>query len=573
MEQDNKKQSYSFSPDNVEVPYQALPYLLRDRSKECPEREAVVFLGTDGNRTSVKYKELYDEAFYFAKGLIESGIEKNDIVAISNKNSPEWIISSLGVQMAGAVPLHFFFKKRNGSDVTETLHSIPNCSTLIIDPGEEDKNVDICKNFLHFFEPTINGSVSSNMIEDLHQLFFMTSPQKESNCSTVYDLIEIGKLSSCKLPQVSPDDIAAIFLTSGSTGVPKAVPTTHLSLLRSMFDFAANVESRHYNDRPFSWAGGYPAVFMVNSSTLVTASDLMALNSIDEINNFTVKALEAENCTSALMITPCLHDMMHGKTPECKQWPLKVISTGGLPVELSCIKAAGVIADKVVVIYGATEVGFAASIEVENYSIGFPSSGVELKIVDDEGNIVPKGTAGELYLRCRDRFQGYINNKQKSISCSNNAGWYKTDDIGMMRENGNIVITGRKSDMMIIGGLLVSPIFIESIVKSHPNVVEAYIYPVHDEKSFQCAYAAVVVEPEGSLTETDLKNYIIDKQGINEDSYIEKRYIPEHFIFYKELPHTHNGKIDRKATALMIKSARKLGFRRRSSVRDLKPLY
>lgn len=581
MEQSNQKQSYSFTPDTGDVPYQALPYLLRDRCQIFPDREAIVFLDNDGQRSSLKYKELYDKAFFLAKGLLECGVEKGEVVAISNKNSPEWIISTLGVQMVAAVPLHFFFKRQDGTDITEILHSIPKCSTLIIDPGEKNKNINICKNFLQVFEP--NGSVSSNMIEDLHQLFVMTPTENGTKCSSVYDLIGIGQQSSCKLPLVSPDDIAGIFLTSGSTGIPKAVPMTHFSLLKSTFDFAECMqlsdESRHYNDRPFSWVGGYPAVFIAKNSTVVTASNIVALKSIEEINSFTVSALETENCTSALVITPCLHDLMHGDIPQCKQWPLKVVATGGLPVESTCTKAAGIIADKVVVLYGATEIGMASALEVtasdkfEDYSIGFPVPGVELKIVDDEGNIVPRGTTGELYLRRRDRFQGYLNNKQKTKECTTSAGWYKTDDIAVMREDGNAIVTGRKSDMMILGGLLVSPIFIESIVKNHPSVVDVYIYPVHDDKSFQRAYAAVVTKSGESLSETELKNYIMEQQGLNKDSFIDKRQIPEHFLFYKELPHTHNGKLDRKATALMIKSTKNLGFRRRSSVLDLKPLY
>ncbi|XP_052087048.1 medium-chain fatty-acid--CoA ligase-like [Mytilus californianus] len=566
MEQSNEKQSYAFTADTSEVPYQAIPYLLRDNAKICPDREAIVFLSTTGERSCVKYQELHDRAKYFAKGLLETGIKRNDVVAISNKNCVEWAISSLGVQMAGAIPLHFFFKRLDGSDVLETLHGIPKCSTLIIEPGHLDKNVGICKKFACSFQPEISSSISSKSLADLYQVLLLQPSDNGTRCSTVADLIEKGKVSNNALPLISPDDIAAIFLTSGSTGIPKAVPHTHLSLIRSLYDFGNYMDlepcTRYYNDRPFSWLGGYPGVYMVHQSTRVTASDIMALKTIDEINCFTTKALEAEKCTVALLITPCLHDMMHNKLPPCKQWPMKVIATGGLPVESSCTKAAGVIADKVVVVYGITEVGFASTMSVSNpndfedHSIGYPAPGVELKIVDDEGNIVTKGTSGEIYFRSRDRFQGYMNNKEKSVLCSDKAGWYKTDDIGVMRENGSFVITGRKSDMMIIGGLLVSPLYVENIIKKHPMVVDAYIYPVHNDKMFQCAYAAIVVEPEGALREEDLRNYIVQQQSGNRDSFLAKRYIPEHFIFYKELPHTHNGKLDRKATALMIKSTK-----------------
>lgn len=563
-EQNNATQSYAFTPDAHEVGYQSIPDRLRDIAKQYPDREAIVFLTTTGKRNVIKYQELYDQAKCFARGLIEVGIKKNDVIGISNKNCVEWEISTLGAQMAGAIPLHFFFKRLDGSDVLETLHGIPQCTTLIIDPGNGDINIDICENLLSSFDPGVSGSVSSDTLVDMRKvLLLVPSEKKGTKCSTISDLIKLGKSSNCELPQISPDDNAAIFLTSGSTGIPKAVPQTHISLIRSGMDFGKYMDlvpgDRHYNDRPFSWLGGYPCAFLVHMTTRITASDIMALKTIDDINVFTVKSLETENCTAALIITPCLHDMLHTKIPPCKQWPLKVIATGGLPVESSCTKAAGTIAKSVVVMYGATEVGFISSISVtrpedfEEYSVGYPAPGVELKIVDDDGNIVPKETAGEIYFRSRDRFQGYMNNKEKSAQCCDKTGWYKTDDIGIMRENGNFIVTGRKSDMMIIGGLLVSPLYVESVVKKHPEVVDAYIYPVHDDKMFQRAYAAVVLQPKSRLTEQDLKNYIL-QQLKGKDSFLETRFIPEHFIFFKDLPHTHNGKLDRKATALKIRA-------------------
>ncbi|XP_063419643.1 3-[(3aS,4S,7aS)-7a-methyl-1,5-dioxo-octahydro-1H-inden-4-yl]propanoyl:CoA ligase-like [Mytilus trossulus] len=567
MEQSNEKQSYAFTPETCDFQYQALPNILRDNAKIFPDREAVVFLSTTGERTSIKYQELYDQAKFFAKGLLETGIKRNDVVAISNKNCVEWVISSLGVQMAGGMPLHFFFKRLDGSDLLETLHGIQKCTTLIIDPGDQDKNVDICRKFACNFQPEVSSSISSKVLVDLYQVLLLQPSHNGITCPSVANIIEKGRIALITLPLISPDDIAAIFLTSGSTGIPKAVPQTHLSLVRSLYGFGKHMEldpgARYYNDRPFSWTGGYPGVNIVHKTTRITASDVMALKTIDDINRFTAKALEAENCTAALIITPCLHDMMHTKLPPCKQWPLKVIATGGLPVESSCTKAAGVIADKVVVMYGTTEFGLGSAMQVSNpndfedYAIGYPTPGVELKIVDDDGNIVPKGTSGEIYFRSRDRFQGYLNNKEKSALCLDKAGWYKTDDIGVMRENGIFIVNGRKSDMMIIGGLLVTPLCVENIIKKHPNVIDAYVYPVHDDKMFQRIYAAVVVQPEGTLSDEAIRNYIVQQQSGNLDSFLEKRYIPEHFFFYKELPHTHNGKLDRKTTALMIELSTK----------------
>lgn len=568
----NNELSYQYTPEQDAIPYQTIPEILKITAKICPEREAVVFLSTNGSRKSLKYVELYEKATLFAKGLLEKGIVKEDVVAISNQNCPEWLVSTLGVQMAGAIPLHFFFKNKNGSDVANTLRGVPRCTAMIIDPGKKNINIDICKNFICLNKKNSSAdSVSSDIIVNLRNFLLLNKPFKDAHYSSVSEIVETGQQSSKDLPFLSPDDIGVIFLTSGSTGIPKAIPVTYLTLLRYMQGHVSTMGlspgTIHYNDRPFSWQVGYPEATIICQATLVTASDIMNLETTDDINNFMINAIEAENCVSAVMMTTCMYKLLHSeKIPPCKQWPLNVVVTGGVPVESTCAKCVGTISKKFVILYGSTEVGMMANLVVKNsenyedYNVGYPAPGVELKIVDENGKIVPRGTVGEICSRSRDRFLGYINAKEKNAMVVDRAGWYKTDDVGIMLENGCSRVTGRKSDIMIIGEVLVSSTYLENIIKKHPNIFDAYVYPLHKDSTFHCAYAAVEAKPAGSLSEEELRSYVLDAMTVNKNSYFERLPVPEHFIFYDALPRTHNGKLDRKATAMMIQSTKGLNL-------------
>ncbi len=169
-------------------------------------------------------------------------------------------------------------------------------------------------------------------------------------------------------------------------------------------------------------------------------------------------------------------------------------------------------------------------------SIGVPIPSTEIQMMDDEGNVLPIGEAGELCARGPQVFKGYWQKDNSSVF--HPGGWFKTGDVAVMEEDGYIRIVDRKKDMILVSGFNVYPNEIEGVVATHPKVLEVAAIGVKDP---QCGEAVkiCVVKKDESLTEAELKEFCKENfTGYKRPKYIE---------FLKELPKTNVGKILRRA--------------------------
>lgn len=545
----SQSSSYIFTPEKFDVPYISLPDRLQQLATEHPEREAMICWSTDGHRKSITYAELYTRSELFAKGLATFGFERNSVIAVTNTNSTEWLVCTLGSQMAGLIPLHFSLSSFSAENIVNLLNEIGRCTAIVMEPS----NIEVCNEFIENFNKKTESLISTQ-VPTVRNIFFMNSTDEKF--MTVRDICNIGSTSVSTLPHISADDICGVFLTSGSTGMAKAVPHTHLKMIHAGYIWGGNLEiqpgEKFYNTLPFSWQGSYPSIFLAMKATRVTITDIMAMKSVTEITDLTVHVLKEENCTSAFFISPVIYELIKRETQNPNIFPLRVINTAGLPVDAQCANVIGKVANKFGVGYGCTEIGFICCFLVDKtedydqFACGYPVSGTEIKVVNDNGDIVPLGITGEIYVRQRDRFLGYLNAREKNDLCCGQTGWYKSDDIGFIKQDHTLVVTGRKSDIMILGGDLVSPSYLEGILKKHQCVANAYIYPVRDTQMFQQACAAILVRKDKVVRGDELKDFLIKQRGTNSDSFLANRFIPEIYMIFDTFPSTHSGKLDRK---------------------------
>ena len=537
--------SYIYIPETVDILYTSIPDKLKELAEECPDREAVIFCSPDGGRCSITYFQLYTNAELFAKRILTYGFERGSIIAVANINTPEWLICTFGLQMAGLVPLHFAFARESPNSVVNLLNGVGNCVAIILDSSD----IGVFKQFIETMDT--NGKAISTKIPSLQNVFPMNAFNDEQ--------IPSGQ---CNLPYITADDICGIFLTSGSSGLAKAVPMTHMRMIEMGVHWGKLLDvqpgEKFFNDKPFSWQGSYPSIWLATKGSRVTVTDIFAMKSVEEINDFTLRVLESESCVSAFLLTPCISDLLSRKELSVRVFPLRVICTAGLPVDSFCANVIGRTATKFAVAYGCTEIGFMCSTvvnsnEYENYEVGQPLPGTEIKIVDENEHIVQKGTTGEIYVRLRYRFLGYLNAKQKAEQCCDKTGWYKTDDVGYVKPDNSVVVTGRKSDMMVIGGALVSPSYIEGVLKTHPSVANVYIGPVHDKQTFQHGCAAIILKKDKTVTVEELVNFLTKEKGKYAESFLGNLHVPKTFLFFESFPKTHSGKLDRKALKDEIK--------------------
>lgn len=553
---DVKNQSYGRTVDTLNVPFTTFPKLLEKWATLKPESEAFVFYTFGKPKTSISFGKLYQDALKLAKGLRRLGINKGDIVAIAGFNTPEWLVSTYASQLVGARPLFFTLHDKKGENMTGIIKKVGGCKMIIFDPGQDDLHWKISQKFLTV-DPS-NGAVKKSDIPSVEWVLLMTPLESTEKCFTIND---VAFEEDTSLPELDPADIAAILQTSGSTGFPKAVECSHYRLLQTAFHFTylsewndpkKDGEFVFFNDRPFYWLGGFPCLSLATGGKHVTQTNTLVFTSIAEIVKFNSQIVQNEKIPYGLFVTPFLLELL---MLEDFSWKFRSVITGGQPVPASCLSAIGKMYDTLGVLYGSSEAalncGKTYHTSSERYVGMAALPGVEMKIVGNNGMIVPVGTKGELYIRnVTAAFRGYINEPEKTAAVISSSGWYKTDDFAHINSEGCVEIHGRVSDVLEIGGAKVLPSFIEEIIKKNPAVKEVVVFAVKDIKhADDIACAAVVLKNEATLTAESLTEFIKEELKFSEDAkFLQYIYVPKHILFLDNLPKTATGKNDRMKT-------------------------
>ena len=191
--------------------------------------------------------------------------------------------------------------------------------------------------------------------------------------------------------------------------------------------------------------------------------------------------------------------------------------------------------------YGLTEVGpnnFYLpddSVMEKPTSVGYPVFHCEMRIVDDDNNILTNGDVGELMLRGPHAFSGYWEEPEETIKVIESDGWIHTGDLAIRDEEGFYYIVGRKKDMFISGGENIFPTEIEEILYKHPKILESAVIGVPDEKWGEVGKAFIVLKKGKSMTENEVRKYF--------DGKLARYKIPKYYEFRDDLPKSAAGKI------------------------------
>jgi long-chain acyl-CoA synthetase len=339
---------------------------------------------------------------------------------------------------------------------------------------------------------------------------------------------------------VEGEDTAVILYTSGTTGKPKGAELTHANLSRNVevaVDLLAlDARSVVLGALPLFHAFGQTCA--LNAAVAVGAS----LSLIARFNaNKALEIIERDRVTAFEGVPTMYAAMLHapdGDTYDTSS--LRVCISGGaaMPVEVmrgfeqqfGCTVLEG---------YGLSETSPMASFnhpdrERKPGSIGTPVTGVEMKVVDDDGNEVPRGEAGEIVIRGHNVMKGYWKRPDATAEAIR-GGWFRSGDIGRIDDEGYFYIVDRKKELIIRGGFNVYPREIEEVIYEHPAVREAAVIGIpHSELGEEVA-AAVVLKPGSTATEAEIRDHV--KSNVAAYKY------PRHVWFLDELPKGATGKI------------------------------
>ena len=230
-------------------------------------------------------------------------------------------------------------------------------------------------------------------------------------------------------------------------------------------------------------------------------------------------------------------------------WSLRTIGIGGQPVakhSVSCIEKG--VAKQLNINYGTSEATSVSSCIVTNgddfveYACGRPLPGVELKVVNNNSEIVPPFIRGEICIRSEGMFKCYYNDEVSTRAAMSEDGWYKSGDAGYMTDGGIIYVEGRTSDTIVSGGVAFSPAIMETLLNKFEGIKAAMIVSVPDE-TLKNAVCACFVSEEGSDVNDDILRRYLER--ISAEKVHLFPVFPKYLVKFDAFPQTHTGKASR----------------------------
>ncbi|MGQ0434397.1 MAG: FadD3 family acyl-CoA ligase [Microthrixaceae bacterium] len=423
------------------------------------------------------------------RSFMAAGIERGDRVAIWSPNVWEWIVALLGLQSAGAVvvPINTRYKgdeaayilRTSRARILVTVHGFLGNDYVALLEGHD----------LPALEQTVvlRGDVRPGTVS--------WSDFLASGAAVDRDALD------ARVASLSADDTSDILFTSGTTGNPKGVVATHGQTLRGFADWAAIVGLRH-DDRylvvnPFFHSFGYKAGIIAS----LTVGATIVPQAVFDIPM--AMANVAEHRITALPGPPAIYQtfLNHPDLDRSAMQSLRLAVTGAAPVPVELIKRMEdeLGFETVVTAYGLTETCGIVTVcwpsdppELISGSSGRAIPGVGVRIVDDDGTELPRGTPGEIMVRGYNVMQGYFEDPEQTAATIDADGWLHTGDIGTMDDGGYVTITDRKKDMFITGGFNAYPAEIERLLLTHPGVAQAAVIGVPDERMGEVGMAFIV---------------------------------------------------------------------------------
>ena len=472
------------------------PMLLADRAERFCDELAVV----DGD-VALTFGELAARAARVAAGLIDRGVGRGDTVAIWAPNRFEWIVTALGLQMTGAalLPLNTRFKSSEVRALLERTRAVALISvgTFLGVDYPMMLNADTS-------DSRVGGPVAG--LDNLRHVF--TLDVTRAPWATPWSELSEGS-SVCndvvweRARTVRDDDVCDVLFTSGTTGVPKGAMCTHAVTMNAYETFVDHVGIRR-GDRylivnPFFHAFGYKAGWL---SCLIAGATAYPLATFDVAH--AIEIVAREHITVFPGPPTVYYSMLEsGLADREKLASLRLSITGAATVPEALIRRMqrDLTFDDILVGYGLTEANGLGTMcrpgtapEVAAATSGPSIPGMELRTVDDAGNDVVVGEAGEIWLRGH-QMKGYLDDPVATAAAIDTDGWLKTGDIGFVDSDGNLHVTDRKKDMFIVGGFNVYPAEVENLMLAHPAVSQVAVVGVADDRLGEVGHAFVIERP------------------------------------------------------------------------------
>ena len=347
---------------------------------------------------------------------------------------------------------------------------------------------------------------------------------------------DFGRLSGSSLSSEYRDPALYLY-TSGTTGRPKGVILTHDNLL-------ANVEScQRAGD--FDNRDGFLCLLPFFHTYAITGTFLLPLLNgskmvlVDRFQPLKVLGLIQEHKISVFLGIPSMYRLLAAAEGNFDLSSVRFPISGGEPLPMSIAEAFEKRFNVPIYEgYGQTEAAPVVTLNRPGLrrpgTIGPPVPGVEVVIWDDENRVLPPGKVGEIMVRGRNVMQGYHHLPEETAKTIT-AGWLHTGDLGKLDDEGFVLITGRKKDLIISAGENIYPREIEEALAQHPKVKEVAVIGVRDEVRGEVPKAFVIIREGMAVDEKELRSFCREN--------LANYKVPKYFELVADLPRSSTGKV------------------------------
>ena len=501
------------------------PEIKDNRRVSWKEYSLIESTSNEPYRREITWRVFDEKANRVANMLLSRGIKKGDKVAILMMNCLEWLPIYMGILKTGALAVPFNF--RYSSD--EILY----CANLA--------EVDVL-----LFGPEFIGRIEA--IEDKlsrKRLLIFVGETCPTFAESYRELVNDCS-SKAPLIRIEDSDDAAIYFSSGTTGFPKAILHTHLSLMT-----AANVEQHHHSTGRDDCFLCIPPLYHTGAKmhwmgSLVAGSKAVLLKGTKP--EYVFDAVSKEHCTIVWLLVPWAQDILDAldrgdirlEDYDLSGWRLMHI--GAQPVPPSLIKRWKEYFPnhQYDTNYGLSESTGPGCVHlgVENINkvgaIGVPGYGWKCKIIDPQGDEVKQGEAGELCVKGPGVMKCYYNNPEATAEVLKD-GWLRTGDVAMRDEDGFIFLVDRIKDVIVSGGENLYPVQIEDYIRQYDKVRDVAVIGLPDKRLGEIAGAIISVKEGMECSAEEIEEFC---KGL-------PRYKRPRKIIFDEVPRNPTGKIEK----------------------------
>ncbi len=511
------------------------------------QREALVVRHQNVRLT---YAELKLKVDALACGLRRLGLEPGERVGIWSQNNLEWTLTQFATAKAGLVLVNINPAYRR-SELEYALNKVT-CRALILSPSFKSSDylamlADLAPELAHCEA----GLLRAHKLPSL-EIVIRMGPGHTAGMLNFDDMLvtptrdeqdELEMLGE----RLQFDDPINIQFTSGTTGNPKGATLSHHNILNNGF-FVGEAIRLVPGDRVCIPVPLYHCFGMVMGNLGCLTHGATMVYPAEAFEPLAVlQTLAAEKCTATYGVPTMFIAILDH--PDFAAYDIASLRTGimaGSPCPTEVMKR---VIDKmnmreVTIAYGMTETspvsfqsGTDDAIERRVSTVGRVQPHCEVKIIDNDGRIVPRGTPGELCTRGYSVMLGYWDDAPKTAEAIDKAGWMHTGDIATLDDDGFCNIVGRIKDMVIRGGENIYPREIEEFLYRHPKVLDVQVVGVPDKKYGEELCAWIIVREGERLTEDEVRAFC---QG-----QIAHYKIPRYISFVDSFPMTVTGKIQK----------------------------